>query len=83
MNVKEVRKIIKDNNLRVVVKARTNGYVSATSFDVDDLNTLDELLNGYGYTILNKSVVPTFWVNKFALTKEDWILRYASRKVGA
>ena len=48
MNVKEVRKIIKDNNFDVKVTARTNGLVRATAFDTDDFVALNEILKNYG-----------------------------------
>lgn len=50
MNVKEVREIIKTNNFNVKIMARTNGLIKATSFDLDDLNDLNEVLKNYGYT---------------------------------
>ena len=70
MNVKEIRKIIKNNNFNVEIMARTNGLVKATAFDVDDFANLNEILKGYGYA---------FQI-EYAGTKFE---RYPLQKVGA
>ena len=49
MNASQIRRIIKSHNLKVTVKARTNGLVSAVAFDVDDLNFLNYLLKEKGH----------------------------------
>ena len=52
MRVTEVRKVVKDNGLNLTVRGRTNGmvYVELTE-NTNDIATLDELLNGYGYEL--------------------------------
>ena len=44
MNIKEIRQIIKDNNFNVKIEGRTNSIYYATSFDVDDFDALNEIL---------------------------------------
>jgi hypothetical protein len=61
MKTVEVRKIVKDNNLDVTVKGRTNGMVTVSySGNVNDINTLNQLLNDLGYEI--KIYGTTFYV---------------------
>ncbi len=48
MNTPTLRKIIKDNKLNVKIAGCTNGSIKAIAFDVDDLNTLNTLLNKFG-----------------------------------
>lgn len=67
MNVKELRKIIKNNNLDVKVAARTNGLVKAVAFDCDDLDSLNEILSNYGYQI--ESFMPGTKFQRFHLEK--------------
>lgn len=57
MNTATARKIVKDNSLRLTVKGRTNGIIKVWG-DVDDLDTLNELLLGMGHR-LNFSNFPT------------------------
>ena len=49
MNAKLARKIVKDNNLDIDIKARTNGDIHIMNYDADDLLALDNLLNGMGF----------------------------------
>jgi hypothetical protein len=52
MNVKMIRQIIKDNNLGLNCKARTNGVITVESNNnQDEITTLDNLLNGFGYKL--------------------------------
>jgi hypothetical protein len=61
MKTVEVRKIVKDNNLGVTVKGRTNGMVTVSyTGNVNDINTLNQLLNGLGYEL--KKYATTFYV---------------------
>jgi hypothetical protein len=61
MKTVEVRKIVKNNNLDVTVKARTNGMVTVSyTGNVNDINTLNQLLNGLGYEL--KKYATTFYV---------------------
>jgi len=73
MNIKELRAIIKNNNLNVTVKARTNGCISAIAFDVDDLDTLNELLVGFNLEIKNEfqgfKINPRYRLQKVGLHK--------------
>lgn len=50
MNTAFARKVVKDNSLRLTVKGRTNGIIKVWG-DVDDLDTLSELLRGMGYRL--------------------------------
>ena len=62
MKTTEVRKIVKDNNLDLIVKGVSNGMVSVSFTDKsNDLNTLNELLNGFGYEL--KKYATCFYVN--------------------
>ena len=63
MKAVTVRKIVKDNNLNLVVKGRTNGIVEvALTENINDVNTLNELLNGFGFELAKRfnmyNVVP-------------------------
>ena len=49
MNVKELRKMIENNNLDVKITARTNGQIRATAFDFDDMYDLNQTLKTFGY----------------------------------
>ena len=50
MKAAEVRKIVKDNSLNLVVTGRTNGMVNVElTENTNDVATLNELLNGFGY----------------------------------
>jgi hypothetical protein len=61
MKTVEVRKIVKNNNLDVTVKGRTNGMVTVSyTGNVNDINTLNQLLNGLGYEL--KKYATTFYV---------------------
>jgi hypothetical protein len=61
MKTVEVRKIVKDNNLGVTVKGRTNGMVTVSyTGSVNDINILNQLLNGFGYEL--KKYATTFYV---------------------
>jgi len=51
MNAKYARKVVKDNNLNVVVKGRSNGIVNFYTSSDDDLRSLRELLAGMGITL--------------------------------
>lgn len=71
MNATAIRKIIKENNLNVQVKARTNGTVKAIAFDVDDLVTLNAIL---------RNECGQKFITEFAGTKFE---HFPLRKVGA
>jgi hypothetical protein len=61
MKTVEVRKIVKNNNLSVTVKGRTNGMVTVSyTGNVNDINTLNQLLNSLGYEL--KKYATTFYV---------------------
>lgn len=52
MKAVEVRKIVKDNNLDLIVKGRTNGLVNVElTENTNQIATLNELLNGFGYEL--------------------------------
>jgi ApbE superfamily uncharacterized protein (UPF0280 family) len=51
MKTADVRKIIKDNSLDIVIKARTNKIVKIYTKNEKDFTTFSELLNGMGYKI--------------------------------
>jgi hypothetical protein len=52
MKAVEVRKIVKDNGLNLIVKGRTNGMVNVElTENTNDVATLNELLNGFGYEL--------------------------------
>jgi hypothetical protein len=48
MRTNDVRRIIKEYKLNIVVEGRTNGSVKAISFDVDDLSFLNYYLKEKG-----------------------------------
>jgi hypothetical protein len=48
-NTAYVRKIVKDNDLDITVKGRSNGNVSLYPANYNDLATMKELLKGMGY----------------------------------
>ena len=53
-NTAYVRKIVKDNNLDIKVKGRTNGLIYVYPMNYTDLGTFQELIGGMGYkTLLN------------------------------
>jgi hypothetical protein len=52
MKATEVRKIVKDNGLNLIVTGRTNGMVNVEiTENTNDVATLNELLNGFGYEL--------------------------------
>jgi len=61
MKTVEVRKIVKDNNLDLTVKGRSNGMVTVSfTGSAKGINTLNELLNGCGYEL--KKYATCFYV---------------------
>lgn len=55
MKAVTVRKIVKDNNLNLVVKGRTNGLIEVElTENINDVNTLNELLNGFGFELAKR-----------------------------
>ena len=65
-NTAYVRQIVKDNNLNIEVKGRSNGMISVYPMNYNDLTTFNELLAGMGYKTLCNNV--TKWYNIY--TKE-------------
>ena len=51
MNTKYARQIVKDNNLDIIVRGRTNGIIKFHTTNESDLRTLKELLKGMGQTL--------------------------------
>jgi hypothetical protein len=50
-----VRQIIKDNNLDLTVKGRTNGMATVSlTENVNDLETLSKLLDGYNLKLTKR-----------------------------
>ena len=59
-----VRKIVKNNNLDLTVKGRTNGMVTvAFTENLNDLETLAQLLKGYNLKIEKRATCYYVWWN--------------------
>jgi hypothetical protein len=62
MKAVEVRKIVKDNNLDLIVKGRTNGLVNVElTENTNQIATLNELLNGFGYELTKQYTGYLVW----------------------
>jgi len=51
VNANYARKLVKDNNLDIAVKGRSNGIINFYTESDEDLRTLRELLLGMGITL--------------------------------
>lgn len=61
-----VRKIVKDNKLNLVVNGRTNGLVEVElTQNINDVNTLNELLNGFGFELAKR----LYWYDLVPVSK--------------
>ena len=59
-----VRKIVKNNNLDLTVKGRTNGMVTVElTENLNDLETLAQLLKGYNLKIEKRATCYYVWWN--------------------
>lgn len=57
MKSKYLKKIIKDNSLNLNVRGRSNGIHLISEGSNEDIQTLQELLNGMGYSLKENTVV--------------------------
>ena len=63
-NTAYVRKIVKDNNLEIIVKGRSNGLISLDPANYNDLATIQELLKGMGYKTIMNSLNKSYEIYK-------------------
>ena len=70
-NTAYVRKIVRDNDLDITVKGRSNGIISLNPANYNDLATMQELLKGMGYKTLFQPFNKSYVIYKIADLRQE------------